>query len=261
MKTSNLKFHVEAIDVIMLFLAIHLFSINVRLFYHINPDAILVTKEVSGEAEEYLKQFSWINFVDQNFISSVIFAVPYSILTVMVIKILKLNTRFKIVQFLPLLYVAVLDGVGTKLYYMVKYGDKDWQKFFEMGSWFYAIYTFTIIAIIGVQKVWGVKKDSEITISTNFNLDPEEILRRAESEISNEIADRMKIVIDNKPMDNKPTQKEIERILKGLDSNGLEENIIKLFESKKFLQKEIASILNTSERKVTHTLQEAGFKK
>lgn len=279
---KKLRFQFDAMTVSLMFLAAHLLSINIRLFYHLNPDAVLL-------AGDKLAPFNWLNFTDQNLITAFVFAVPYSIITVVAIKMLNLKSRFQIVQFLPVLYLAVLDGAGTMLYYTIKRGQEGWETFFQAGAIYYAVYTFTIVALIGIQKVWGVKFD-ELEISgdekwihddierfiaatKNFkDADKGQPLQKPvdKGEIEPEISvedkgkefhktiDTATDIMNKKDPEVAPES--IKEVLDKLIPDALEENIIYLFNTKKFIQKEIAAILNTSEAKVTRTLRKAGLK-
>jgi hypothetical protein len=86
----------RSIDILIIALTIHIFSVQSKLLYHLNPEA--VTKIA----------FSFTNFSEQN-ILAMVFALAYSLGTVRVLSITRKKTLIAI--------YAVMDCFGALFYY------------------------------------------------------------------------------------------------------------------------------------------------
>ena len=105
------------LSILMLALAIHIFAVNARLLYHLNPE---VNEKVG---------FSFIDLNEQT-ILALIFSLAYSSGTVAVLRISK-NKKL-IAAFI------VLDPIAVLLYYFINIP-------LQIGAVYYAIYTGALI--------------------------------------------------------------------------------------------------------------------
>ena len=112
-KTANLK----AINLLMIALTIHIFSVHSKLLYHLNPEL------------EEREAFSFIR-LNEPTVLALVFAVAYSLATVSVIRSTK--KKRMIVAF------AALDSLGVLLYYLTEIP-------LQFGAIYFAIYTGTLI--------------------------------------------------------------------------------------------------------------------
>lgn len=117
-------------------LAIHLFATNSRLLFHMNPDSML-----SRNVFDFTK-------ISIDSVLSMVFALSYSIMTVMVIKLIKLPFG-KIWTFSLISYFAVIDGVGVYIYYNA------FTNYVSVATLYYTVYTISIIMALGLHAVWG----------------------------------------------------------------------------------------------------------
>ncbi len=118
-KTSNANKITSSkpINLLLLALTIHIFSVHSKLLYHLNP-----------ELAEH-PSFSFGKF-DEPTILALVFALAYSLATISVISI----TRQKKLIFL----FAALDSLGVLLYYFTEIP-------LQFGAVYFAIYTGILI--------------------------------------------------------------------------------------------------------------------
>jgi hypothetical protein len=117
-------------------LAIHLFFTNAKLLYHMNPDSVS-----NGNVFDFIR-------VNSEQIMAMIFSLTYSIMTVIVLKVIDLPVKKRYILSL-ILYFALLDGLGVYIYYNA------FINFIVIGSIYFGIYTFSIIAAYGLQIVYS----------------------------------------------------------------------------------------------------------
>jgi hypothetical protein len=104
----------------MIALAIHIFSVQTKLLYHLNPE----------QAKE--SSFSFLK-IDEPTLLSMVFAISYSLATVSVL--IKTKKMWLTIIF------ASLDAIGVLLYYCKQIPV--W-----LGALYFAAYTFTLILSI-----------------------------------------------------------------------------------------------------------------
>lgn len=151
------------INIALIFLAIHLFTVNSKLLYHLNPDKEFITKNEivkvtkdNGDIHEitetyqYDKDFSFFNIKDEFTLFALITALAYSIITIILIKVFEPNIKGYL---LIITWFAILDGMGVLIYYMQ---PKD--IYLLLGSIYYAIYTFSMIVCFGINKKSDIKQ-------------------------------------------------------------------------------------------------------
>lgn len=152
-------------DVLLGFLVLHLFSVHSKLLYHINPDA---------PAE--LPKFSFLS-LNEFTVTAMIFALGYSIMTAITIKIIDLNFESRWARISPILALAVMDAMGVLIgYHGVNYR--------VLGSIYYAFYTLIIVASIALVKEFSKKIHvSEISseLQVEISASDSEIIARYQS--------------------------------------------------------------------------------
>ena len=141
------------INIIVFFLAIHLFAVNSRLLAHLNIDS-----KSSGNV------FDFSNFQLDNLIAMVI-SISYSTITALLI----LKQRIKGYSFILTLWFSIIDGLCVYIYYSV------FSNFQKIGAIYYAVYTTSIIIAIGLHRM-GSEQARE---SANVQEEPLTILRKA----------------------------------------------------------------------------------
>jgi hypothetical protein len=116
------------LNIALLFLTIHLFTVNARLLAHLNVDS-----RTAGNV------FDFTSFQVENIIAMVI-SLSYSIITAILIKLIRdsKHSLFMIIWF------SLLDGMCVYIYYSV------FSNFQKLGAIYYAIYTASIILAIGL---------------------------------------------------------------------------------------------------------------
>ena len=161
---------VNKINIILIPLAIHLFTTNSKLIYHLNPDKLSIRDTVQIEVFNYDSEgnimpvfdetgnqihmyeqkiesmeplFSFKNITDEFTIISLITSLAYSIMTVF---ILSNFTGSTLVFFIMYTWFAALDGLGVYVYYVVPENYSAW------GAWYFSVYTMSIIIAFGLYK-------------------------------------------------------------------------------------------------------------
>lgn len=114
---NNKPANINPINLLMIALTIHVFSVHSKLLYHLNPE--LEKKEA----------FSFTS-LDEPTVLALVFALAYSLATVSVIRSTK--KKRMIVAF------AALDSLGVLLYYLTEIP-------LQFGAIYFAIYTGTLI--------------------------------------------------------------------------------------------------------------------
>jgi hypothetical protein len=107
----------QSINILILALALHIFSVHSRLLYYLNPEI------------EDKDAFSYI-VMNEPTILALVFAVAYSLATVSVIRSARKKGLIAI--------FAVLDSLGVLLYYFTKIP-------LHFGAIYFALYTGTLI--------------------------------------------------------------------------------------------------------------------
>ena len=118
----------KLINTALVFLALHLFMVNSKLLYYINPDK-----------PEKNDVFSFLNITDEYTVISMISAVVFSVMTALMIKAMKVSDYY-------MYYIgsyAFLDGVSNLIYYKSKIS-------LDLAPWFYAVYIGWLIISIGI---------------------------------------------------------------------------------------------------------------
>ncbi len=140
----------EYFNISLLFLAIHLFGVHSKLLYHINPDT------------ESIGIFSFLDMSEPNIIS-MLFALAYSLITVLIIKIVQIESVRIFYRFSPFLLFGILDALGVLIYYYV-----DMQNFQTISAIYYSLYTFCIVGGLGAYRILiDAKEMEEITTYEN----------------------------------------------------------------------------------------------
>jgi hypothetical protein len=121
-------------NIALFFLVVHLFVIQSKLLYHLNPDTLIANSEV----------FNFTPFGVENIVATII-SISYAVMTIIVIKAICLPFA-KIWKFLLILCFACIDGVGVWLYYAVLNDYRIW------ASLYYGFNTFAIIAAFGLNQ-------------------------------------------------------------------------------------------------------------
>jgi len=160
------------IGVALFFLMIHLLSVNSRLIYYSSPDytgekinidtvritevdsitnEVIVREDIKWDRESFL----WTNmFKKHDVLTAIVYALAYSIMTIMLIWIISFRSRFKLVRISPLLFLGILDGIAVLLFY-----NTDIKHFERYTAIYFALYTLSIIVIISLNKVYAYKKN------------------------------------------------------------------------------------------------------
>jgi hypothetical protein len=149
MESAHKPSHGIYINAALLFLALHLFTVNARLLAHLNIDS-----KTAGSV------FDFANLQLDNIIAMVI-SLSYSMATAIMIKL----AEAKRYQLILIWWFAIIDGLGVFIYYSV------FTNFQKLGAIYYGIYTASIILAIGMlqtkQEKVEVKKsnsDNQITV-------------------------------------------------------------------------------------------------
>lgn len=199
---------------LLAFLAMHLFSTNVKLLFHINPDMDMI-----WDGYDWVEPlFKWREIFSSEYaLSSAIYALAYSVMTVYIILLMDIGSKLKGLRFMLILYFGLLDGLGVLLYYKITLRGDIW------AAIYFAVYTASIVIAFGIYKVWGGK----VKLAQPETM-VEPLATKAEE----------------------PPEEKSNRMVRTL-----EENIIFLYRQNKYKQKEIAEMLGTNEPKVTRTLK------
>jgi hypothetical protein len=135
-----MKKNEKYLNVAIISLAIHLFFTNSKLLFHMNRDSL-----TNGNVFD----FANLGFEQT---MSMIFALSYSVMTVIVIKIIDLPVS-KRYNFGMIAYYGLLDGLGVFIYYNA------FDNFVFWGSVYYGTYTLSIICSIGLQVVYSREQE------------------------------------------------------------------------------------------------------
>jgi len=133
------------IGIIILGLAIHLFTVHSKLLYHLNPDKII----------ELLEYKLTLDLFSVKYRVSTISAITYSLITAFILW--KFAKYFKLFIIVTVSF-AILDGLGVFVYYNI---NIEKELFILSGSVYYALYTALIIVSIGLYRMYNTKNNKE----------------------------------------------------------------------------------------------------
>lgn len=136
---------IKTFDIILFFLALHLFMTYSKLLFHSDADNLGLSDS-----------FQFFSAVTEDKIEAMLSAIAYSVVTVASIKLLKAIGYYKLI----IVLYAMLDGIGVLIYR----GRFDMENY-KVVAWYFAIYTAFMVIVVGLSKLTSGESKTEISRS------------------------------------------------------------------------------------------------